>query len=269
MAGAAKPGRTAAAPLLSAFLLGVLLGALLAGGAAAQQARPPFLYLNEERILTGSRTGAALLEQEAAARDALRAEARRIEAAFEEEERRLTERRAEMEPEDFRKLADEFDARVVEARRQQDERAAQLAQEFDQKRREFYADVGPALVGLMERLGAMAILDEQSVLLADQSINITDEVIAEIDRRAAAAPGGESPGAPQPQAPAGGAPAAPAPGPAEAAPGAILPAPAPEATPTPRLGLPAARPAEGGAGAPSGRIFGPAPRPQAGAADTE
>ena len=82
------------------------------------------------------------------------------------------------------------------------ERASALAQEFDQRRRAFYARVAPILVMLMDRYQAKAIFDETSVLLADQSLNITDEVIAEIDARAAetapeAAPEGE-PAAPSP-----------------------------------------------------------------------
>jgi Skp family chaperone for outer membrane proteins len=150
--------------------------------------RAGFLFLNQERILTGSRAGQALLAEEEAARDQLRAEARTIDGNFEAEERSLTERRPTLAPEEFRKLADAFDARVVEARREQDERSTSLAQEFDQRRRAFYAQVAPILVMLMDRFGALAILDESSVLLADQSINITEEVIAEIDARAEAAP---------------------------------------------------------------------------------
>ena len=89
---------------------------------------------------------------------------------------------------------------MVEARREQDARANALAQEFDQRRRQFYAQVAPILVTLMDRYGAKAIFDENSVLLADQSLNITDEVIAEIDagdrrdaRRARAGAGGSAP----------------------------------------------------------------------------
>ena len=125
-----------------------------------------------------------------------------LDASFEAEERQLTEQRPTLPPEEFRKLSDAFDARVVEARRQQDERAGALAQEFDQRRRAFYARVAPILVMLMDRYQAKAIFDETSVLLADQSLNITDEVIAEIDARAAetapeAAPEGD-PAAPSP-----------------------------------------------------------------------
>ena len=49
-------------------------------------------------------------------RDALRSEARALDASFEAEEQRLTEQRPTLPPEEFRKLADAFDARVVKAR---------------------------------------------------------------------------------------------------------------------------------------------------------
>jgi Skp family chaperone for outer membrane proteins len=175
----------------------------LAGPAPAQVAvASPFLIINQERLLTGSRMGQEILAEEERQRDALRAEARALDASFEAEERQLTEQRPTLPPEEFRKLSDAFDARVVEARRQQDERAGALAQEFDQRRRAFYARVAPILVMLMDRYQAKAIFDETSVLLADQSLNITEAVIAEIDARAAeaapeAAPEGE-PAAPSP-----------------------------------------------------------------------
>ena len=72
--------------------------------------------------------------------------------------------------------------------------------EFDQRRRQFYARVAPILVSLMDRYGAKAIFDENSVLLADQSLNITEAVIAEIDAQAPPATP-EAPAAP-PEAPA-------------------------------------------------------------------
>jgi len=172
-------------------------------GADAQEGAP-FLILNQERLLTGSETGQALLEEEREARDALRAEARELEQAFEEEERRLARMRETMDPEEFRELADDFDSRVVEARQQQDERSDALVAEFDRRRRQFYAEIAPVLVTLLSRYGARAIFDESSVLLADQSLNITDAVIAEIDARARTeGEGGDDEAAPPaaPQAP--------------------------------------------------------------------
>jgi len=149
---------------------------------AEQSLRPaPFLIVNQERLLTESRRGQALLAEQETARDQLRAEARAIDSAFEAEERELTEARATLDPEAFRALADDFDARVVTARRDQDARSAALAQEFDAGRRRFYSAIAPILVQLMERRGALAVLDGNSVLLAAQELDITEATIAEID----------------------------------------------------------------------------------------
>ena len=118
----------------------------------------------------------------------MRTTAREIESAFEREERQITEKRATLEPAEFRALADDFDARVVQARSEQDARANALAVEFDQRRRQFYADVAPILVEVMESKGALAIFDENSVLLTDQGLNVTEEVNARIDRASTEAP---------------------------------------------------------------------------------
>ena len=208
--------------------IGAALAAVLvlAGPSAAQQAAAPpspspapaqppsppaaadFLLLNQERILTGSQAGQRLLADEERQRDELRSAARALDQSFEKEESELTARRPTLAPEEFRKLSDAFDTRVVQARRDQDSRANELAQEFDQRRRQFYGQVAPILVMLMDRYGAKAIFDETSVLLADQSLNVTDAVIAEIDARMPATdatPPAPAPGAgPAPAPPAAG-----------------------------------------------------------------
>ena len=201
-------GRRRAGALALALMLA---GPVVPAAAQAPAAASAFLFINQERLLTGSKQGQALLADEERQRDTLRNEARKLDSAFEEEERRLTEQRPTLPPEEFRKLSDAFDARVVKARRDQDERASALAQQFDQRRRQFYAQVAPILVMLMDRYGAKAIFDENSVLLADQTLNITEAVIAEIDANTTPpASGAEAPSqadpagtTPAPEAPAG------------------------------------------------------------------
>lgn len=201
-------------------LAGIVFATALLWAAAevAAQTVPasPFLFINQERLLTGSSVGKALLAEEEKERDALRAEARALDSGFETEERQLTDQRPSMKPEEFRKLADAFDARVVQARKDQDAKASALAQEFDQRRRQFYARIAPLLVDLMDRAGARAVFDENSALLTDQTLNITDEVIAAID-----AEGDTGLAAPD----------------AQSAPPAPAPAPAPEAA-TPDTSVP-------------------------------
>jgi Skp family chaperone for outer membrane proteins len=232
--------RLAAAATLAAL-------ALSAVPATAQVARPPFLYLNQERVLTGSERGRALLAEEEAARDGLRAEARRIESAFEAEEKQLTDQRATLDPAEFRARSNDFDARVVKARADQDARAAALAQEFDQTRRKFYADVAPILVGVMEQAGALAIFDETTVLIADQSLNVTDEVIAAIDRAPVPAPQA-APSAPASPAPETGIPETPAPPPANPANAEVVPD-----APEPADRIPAPEPDAAGSAGPRKR----------------
>lgn len=170
--------RRGVAGLLQALALGLVLAApVWAQGTPARQ----FLIINQERLLTGSQSGQTILEAEESERDRLRTEARALDASFEAEEQRLTEQRAILPAEEFRTLADAFDARVVKARRDQDTRATELAQDFEARRRQFYTRVAPILVRLMDNYRALAILDETSVLVADQSLNITADVIAEID----------------------------------------------------------------------------------------
>lgn len=239
-----------AAPLALALTLAGIAAA--PGPAPAQQApaaATSFLFINQERLLTGSKQGQALLAEEDRERDALRAEARKLDAAFEEEERRLTEQRPTLPPEEFRELSDAFDARVVKARRDQDERASALAQQFDQRRRQFYAQVAPILVMLMDRYGAKAIFDENSVLLADQTLNITDAVIAQIDtaRAPATARGTETPATPE---------AAPVPEAVPPSPESPPESPPPTSTDTPPI---RPRAAPGGAA-----TLGPMPRPTPG-----
>ena len=169
-------------PFSLAVAAGLIAGALVGPVLAQPIESRPFVVLNQERLLTDSERGRALIAEENAARDELRSEARSIDQAFEAEERELTLERAELDQEEFRQKADDFDERVRQARREQDERSAALSQQFDRRRRQFYASVAPILVQMMDRYGASAVLDENSVLLADQNVNITDSVIAEIDK---------------------------------------------------------------------------------------
>lgn len=183
-------------------LSAILMVAVLAAGpvVSQDQAAKPFLVLNQERILTGSVSGQKLLADEAAARDSLRADARAIDSAFEAEEQSLTELRKTLSAEEFRAKANDFDARVVKARQEQDARSGALAQDLDRRRRQFYSSVGPILVTLMGRYNAHAIFDENSVLLVDEALNITEDVIAEIDALASQA----VPVPPAPPSPADG-----------------------------------------------------------------
>ncbi|MGB1207953.1 MAG: OmpH family outer membrane protein, partial [Paracoccaceae bacterium] len=167
-------------------------GMIWAGGALAQgQAqnqtevqnrvqtipRSPVLTIESDRLYAESAFGrqvALAIEAEGAA---LTTENRQIEAELTTEEQALTERRATLPPEDFRALADAFDARVIQVRRTQDAKVRVLNQRSEDARRRFLMAVQPVLEEIMRDSGALVLIERRNVVLDVQAINITDLAI--------------------------------------------------------------------------------------------
>ena len=148
--------------------------------APAQQA-VPVVTLDQDRLFVESLYGQRVAREIEEAGEELATENRRIEAELIAEERALTERRAELPPEEFRPLADAFDEKVTRLRQEQDAKARALQRRSEVERRAFLQQAIPVLSRLVAERGALVILDDRAVLLAAESIDITDEAIAEVD----------------------------------------------------------------------------------------
>lgn len=160
-----------------------LLGALPSASVSQQLGLPnsPVLILETDRLFTGSAFGQRVATEIEAESAVLAAENRRIEAELGAEERDLTERRSEMEPEAFRALAEAFDQKVRSNRQSQDAKARELTQKADQARGEFLRAVRPVLEAMMRETGATVIVDRSTVILSAGAVDITDLAIARID----------------------------------------------------------------------------------------
>ncbi len=183
-------------------LAAVLLASVLAAQATAQEQPPPspILTIERDRLFQDSAYGRAVearLDQRARE---LQAENRRIDAELEAEEKSLTDRRAGLPPDEFRALAETFDAKVERIRAEQEVKGRTLTQERDAERQKVIEAAVPVLADLMARKGAVAILDKSSVFLAFDRNDVTDEAIAEIDRvlGSGPVPGPAPEGAPPP-----------------------------------------------------------------------
>jgi len=167
----------------------LVAGLALTGGAvpaAAQQAEPALpptavLTIDQEDLFRRSAFGLRLSTEVEQAAAALAAENRRIEAELTAEELDLTSRRATLPPEDFRRLAEAFDARVVAIRRSQDSKERALAQAEDEARRAFWQAALPVLARLAAERGALVILDSRAVLIAVESLDSTEAARQRID----------------------------------------------------------------------------------------
>lgn len=155
---------------------------------AAPQAAPeataevmPVLTLDRERLFSGSRFGQAVIARFETEAKALQVENRRIDAALEAEERDLTERRATLPAEEFRKLAADFDTRVEQLRSAQDAKSRDLGRQRDEARQRFFDAAVPVMGQLMADHGAVAIIDRAALVLSFERIDITDEAILRLD----------------------------------------------------------------------------------------
>ncbi|MFQ5621905.1 MAG: OmpH family outer membrane protein [Paracoccaceae bacterium] len=165
------------------FLLA--LAVMLANAAGAQSLNAPLspvLVITQERLFTDSIVGKEIVAREMKKREALLSESREIDKAFEAEERDLTERRSKLSKEEFRALADAFDARVVAARKRQEQKSQDILKEMEEVRRAFFVKAAPILQKIMVDYNAVILLDQRSVLLSDNRINITDEAIARLNQ---------------------------------------------------------------------------------------
>jgi Skp family chaperone for outer membrane proteins len=185
------------------LVLTLCVGAASAGR-AQDAVESPVLVIDFERAFAESAFGRRLNEEVEREGNAIVAENRRIEAELTAEELRLTEQRATMAPEQFRALADAFDQKVQRLRAEQDAKAEALGSRGEESRIEFLQAARPVLEGLMRETGAAVILERRSVLVAVDSVDITDRAIARIDAQVDPEPA-ETPEAPdqsQPQSPA-------------------------------------------------------------------
>jgi Skp family chaperone for outer membrane proteins len=163
---------------IAAGLIALGLGATPA--LQAQQLGLPqssILTIASDRLFSESAFGqriAAEIEEDSAV---LSAENREKEAELTAEEQDLTDRRAGMDPDDFRTLADAFDAKVQMIRTTQDNKARALGLRRDEARSAFFDAARPVLASVMRETGAGVILERSSVFLSANATDITDIAI--------------------------------------------------------------------------------------------
>ena len=139
------------------------------------------LVLDVERLFEETRLGQRMTAEHQAQREELAARNRKLEAELEAEEQRLTDIRSETSPDEFRALADAFDAKVQEIRRDSERRALDLERDRELLPRMFLRAVEQALFDVMRESGGVAVLDARTVLFRADAIDITDTAIARID----------------------------------------------------------------------------------------
>lgn len=152
-----------------------------AGAALAQDVRSPILTIDSDRLYRDSAFGQNVLKQIEAQTTALADENRTLEIELEAEEKALTAQRADMTPEEFRAIADAFDARVQSIRSDRENKSRAIANKLEENRDRFLSAAFPVLETIMLEAGAAVVLEQRSVFISANAIDITDTAISRIN----------------------------------------------------------------------------------------
>jgi len=197
--------------MLGRFAAASCLALAAAGGAVvanAQQTAPPQVFqssvltLNQQRLFEDSAFGkASLIRLEADSRT-LQAEIRKIESDLEIEERMLTERRATLSPAEFMPIAAAFDEKVEKIRKAWSAKDRDLKRQREADQQKFFESAVPILAELMQEMGALMLIDQGSVILSLDRVDITQAAIERINEQlATSAPAPTDPAQPAETAP--------------------------------------------------------------------
>ncbi|WP_420002722.1 OmpH family outer membrane protein [Arenibacterium sp. LLYu02] len=139
------------------------------------------LTIHSDRLFAESAYGQRVAREMEARSAVLMAENRRIESELRAEELDLAERRSGITADAFRTLASAFDQKVQETRRAQEAKFLEITTAREEARREFRNISIPILEQIMAETGAAAILEQSTVLLSAEAIDVTDLAISRLD----------------------------------------------------------------------------------------
>ena len=144
-----------------------------AQGSTRSLVASPILTIDSDRLFEDSDFGRTIIEEIEQLGAELSAENRRIEDELTREEKELTELRPTITAEEFRALADAFDAKVLETRQAQDTKSRALNDKLEDRRVIFLNTAAPILEQLMREAGAAVVLERRSVFISSNAVDIT------------------------------------------------------------------------------------------------
>ncbi len=165
-------------------LITVLLTGMIPVNGAAQgltQPKNQILTIDSDRLFSESLFGQRVAREIEAEQSILLADNRRMEAELADEEQSLTDQRPQIDPTEFRKLAEAFDARVVQIRSERDAMSRKIGERRDREEAIFVQAARPVLGELLVESGAAVILEQRTILLSSTSIDITNEAIRRLN----------------------------------------------------------------------------------------
>lgn len=150
---------------------------------AAQALQSPILTVDQDVLFATSAWGKrtqAVLEEEGGK---IAADNERLADQLSAEEAELTEMRDTLDPAEFRKRAEAFDARATEVRRERAQAVQELNTWAETDRAAFYRAALPLMGAVVQERGAVAVLDRRTVFVSLDAIDVTADLVAQADQQ--------------------------------------------------------------------------------------
>ena len=149
--------------------------------ADAKPLTAPILTVDQDVLFAqsdwGKRTQRVLDEQGGK----IETENERLAAQLSAEEATLTEQRGTLDPAEFRQLAEAFDTRATEIRRQRAKVVQDLNAWAESDRAAFYRAALPLMGEMMQERGAVAVLDRRTLFVSMDAIDMTQDLVRRLN----------------------------------------------------------------------------------------
>ena len=158
------------------FLLCLLFQPLLA------EEKSVLFTVDMSKLLRSSDFGKNIIAVNNAARQNLQNENNNLEEKLLIEEKELSELRKTISIDEFRPKALEFDKKVTIIRKGQREKEENLNKKVRREESDFFKKIYPILYELLIERGGLVLIDQRNAVLWDNSVDLTDDAIAVINR---------------------------------------------------------------------------------------
>ena len=158
------------------FLLCLLFQPLLA------EEKSVLFTVDMSKLLRSSDFGKNIIAVNNAARQNLQNENNNLEEKLLIEEKELSELRKTISIDEFRPKALEFDKKVTIIRKGQREKEENLNKKVRREETDFFKKIYPILYELLIERGGLVLVDQRNAILWDNSVDLTDDAIAVINR---------------------------------------------------------------------------------------
>lgn len=156
----------------------------VAAASTASAASPAvILIVNTEQIFSQAKVGVSVRDQIQDMARKLQAEDKKAQDAIEAEAKKLTEQRALLSPEDFKKKIEALQKKDEIHQRMMSRKGQELKLAADNARREIEAAIRPIFQAIMDKNGATILLDQSVVLAGGVDLDVTAEVLKQLDAK--------------------------------------------------------------------------------------